>query len=422
MKYIGSSRQPTALYCIALTEMCRRIAFGAIAYLFFLYISEFQHFTEHASDQIGTVFLLIATFLPIVGGFVVERIQYRLSIIWGVLLNALGCFLILTNSLPFLFIALVLVAFGNALFQPSSYALLGTFYQQRPHLRDSGFSIYYALISLGPLAAFWILNSLAELKNLNGAFATAGSIGLLGLIPLSIALKQYNRLKLQAEENAFSPLHKQEKDRIRVVSILILFSIVFWIAQNLAHGTLSPLLIEHTPPILKTIMPIDIQLACIQSLYLIVIALVLAKVYIFSYKRRYYSNAVLKISLAFFILSICFAILNLDNFELQFSSFTINSVFAVYAFVVLAELLLAPIGLSLITRLSPRRYTAVLIGIWITCFNAAFYLKDLVFLLSPMLSSLDRLFEMAAITLITVGLLIFAFSKKLNRMCHFELF
>jgi len=176
MKYIGSSQQPTALYYIALTEICRRIAFGAIAYLFFLYIADFQYFTEHASGQIGTVFLLITIFLPILGGFIVERIQYRLSVIWGVLLNAIGCFLILTSSLPFLFIALVLVAFGNALFQPGSYALLGTFYQQRPHLRDSGFSIYYALISLGPLLAFWILNSLADLKNLQAAFAIAGSI------------------------------------------------------------------------------------------------------------------------------------------------------------------------------------------------------------------------------------------------------
>lgn len=420
MKYIGSSKQPIALYCIALTEICRRIAFGAIAYLFFLYIADFQHFTEHASGQIGTVFMLITLFLPILGGFVVEHIQYRLSVIWGVLLNVIGCFLILTNSLPFLFIALVLVAFGNALFLPGSYALLGTFYQQRPHLRDSGFSIYYALVSLGPLAAFWVLNGLADLKNVNGAFFVAGSIGLLGLIPLSIALKQYNRLKLQAEENAFSPLVKQEKDRIWVVSILILFSLIFWVAQDLAHSTLNPLAIEHTPSIVK-ILPADMRLSCMQSLFLIVIALVLAKVYLFSYKRRYYSNAVLKISLAFFILSVCFAMLNLDGFEWHFGSFVTNSVFAVYAFVVLAELLLAPIGLSLIARLSPRRYTAVLIGIWITGFNAAFYLKDLVFLFIP-IPTLHTLFETATIALITAGLLIFALSKKLNCMCHFELF
>lgn len=421
MKYIGSSQQPTALYYIALTEICRRIAFGAIAYLFFLYIADFQYFTEHASGQIGTVFLLITIFLPILGGFIVERIQYRLSVIWGVLLNAIGCFLILTSSLPFLFIALVLVAFGNALFQPGSYALLGTFYQQRPHLRDSGFSIYYALISLGPLLAFWILNSLADLKNLQAAFAIAGSIGLMGLIPLSIALKQYNRLKLQAAENAFSPLHKQEKDRIWVAVILILFSIIFWIAQDLSHTTLNPLLIEYGPNIAR-LLPFDMQLFSIQSLYLILIALVLAKIYLFSYKKRSYSNAILKISLAFFILSICFAMLTLDSFELNFGSYVTSSVFTIYFFVVLAELLLAPIGLSLITRLSPRRYTAVLIGIWITCFNAAFYLRDLAFLFIPSPISSHMLFETTAIALIIIGLLVFALSKKLNRMCHFELF
>lgn len=422
MKYIGSSRQPTALYYIALTEICRRIAFGAVAYLFFLYIADFQHFTEHASGQIGTVFLLATVFLPILGGFIVERIQYRLSVIWGVLLNAIGCFLILTSSLPFLFIALVLVAFGNALFQPASYALLGTFYQQRPHLRDSGFSIYYALISLGPLSAFWVLRSLTELKNPDASFTIAGCIGLLGLIPLSMVLKQYNRLKLQAAENAFSPLHKQEKDRIWVAGILILFSIVFWVAQDLSHVTLNPLLIEHSPASVKAILPFDMQFSFIKSLYLIFIALVLAKIYLFSYKRHSYSNAILKISLAFFILSICFATFTLDSFEWNFGSFVTSSVFSVYFFVVLAELLLAPIGLSLITRLSPRRYTAVLIGIWITCFNAAFYLKNLVFLCIPSSVSLHMLFETIAIVLIIIGLFIFALSKKLNRMCHFELF
>ncbi|MEK7340337.1 MAG: MFS transporter, partial [Verrucomicrobiota bacterium] len=288
-------------------------------------------------------------------------------------------------------------------------------------LRDAGFSIYYALISLGPLFAFWILNSLADLKNLQAAFAIAGSIGLIGLIPLGIALKQYNRLKLQAAENAFSPLHKQEKDRIWVAVILILFSIIFWIAQDLSHTTLNPLLVEHSPSIAK-ILPFDMQLFSMQSLYFILIALVLAKVYLFSYKKRSYSNAILKISLAFFILSICFAMLTLDSFELNFGSFVTSSVFTVYFFVVLAELLLAPIGLSLITRLSPRRYTAVLIGIWITCFNAAFYLKDLAFLFIPSSISPHMLFETVATLLIIIGLFIFALSKKLNRMCHFELF
>ncbi|MDR2539499.1 MAG: MFS transporter [Chlamydiales bacterium] len=416
MKYIGSSRQPTALYYIALTEICRRIAFGAIAYLFFLYIADFQYFTEHASGQIGTVFLLSTLFLPTLGGFIVERIQYRLAVIWGVLLHVIGCFLILTSSLPFLFIALVLVAFGNALFQPGSYAFLGTFYQKRPYLRDSGFSIYYALISLGPLAAFWVLNSLADLKNLYAAFAIAGSIGSIGFIPLNIALKQYNRLKLQAAENAFSPLHKQEKDRIWVVVVLILFSMIFWLAQALSRATLNPLLVEYSPTIVR-FLPIDMQLFGMQSLYLILIAPILAKIYLFSYKKRSYTNVILKISLAFFILSICFAMLTLDRFELYFGSYVTSSVFTIYFFSVLAELLLAPIGLSLITRLSPRRYTAVLIGIWITFFNAA-----LAFLFIPSLISPHMPFESVTIALIIIGLLIFALSKKLNRMCHFELF
>ena len=114
--------------------------------------------------------------------------------------------------------------------------------------------------------------------------------------------------------------------------------------------------------------------------------------------------------------------LTLDSFELNFGSYVTSSVFTIYFFVVLAELLLAPIGLSLITRLSPRRYTAVLIGIWITCFNAAFYLRDLAFLFIPSPISSHMLFETTAIALIILGLLIFALSKKLNRMCHFELF
>jgi POT family proton-dependent oligopeptide transporter len=92
--------------------------------------------------------------------------------------------------------------------------------------------------------------------------------------------------------------------------------------------------------------------------------------------------------------------------------------FVAYAFMALGEMLLAPIGLSLITHLSPHRFTAFLVGVWYLCIGIAFYLGGAI---APLMSSLTKMSSFFAIFVVlsfVFGLALFFFTKKLDRMRH----
>ena len=86
----------------------------------------------------------------------------------------------------------------------------------------------------------------------------------------------------------------------------------------------------------------------------------------------------------------------------------------------IGEMLLAPIGLSLVTQLAPRRRTALFVGIWYFCVGLAFYLEGFLAGLMEQVGGLMHFFAIfVLITLIPVVIL-FLLSRKLTRMSHHQ--
>ena len=91
-----------------------------------------------------------------------------------------------------------------------------------------------------------------------------------------------------------------------------------------------------------------------------------------------------------------------------------------YLFMAIGEMLLAPIGLSMVSRLSPPRYTATLVGFWYLCVGIAFFNGGL---LASFMNHIDTLFNFFAIFVamtLVPALILWALAKKLTRMSHIE--
>lgn len=119
-----STSQPRAMYFLALTEMCQRFAFWGIGNLLVLYLVQYHNFSETTADHLFGIFTGVAFVLPVIGGYIADRMNYRFPVIWGMLFTSIGSFLIATGSVSMLYIALLFVAVGGAIFTPSIYALL----------------------------------------------------------------------------------------------------------------------------------------------------------------------------------------------------------------------------------------------------------------------------------------------------------
>src|SRR5579872_5234228 len=122
------------MYLLALVEMCQRFAFWGIGNLLVLYLVQAHHYPDAKADNLYGFFTGVAFVLPILGGFAADRMGYRLPVLWGSVISAVGCFLLATGSGSMIYAALGCAAIGASVFTPSIYALLGKVYQDKHHL------------------------------------------------------------------------------------------------------------------------------------------------------------------------------------------------------------------------------------------------------------------------------------------------
>jgi POT family proton-dependent oligopeptide transporter len=248
------AKHPKEMYLLATAEMCQRFAFWGIGNLLVLYLVEYHRFADHAATTLFGFFTGAAFVLPVFGGFVADRLGYRLPVLFGSIATAIGCLLIATGSVHFLYAALGCIAIGAAVFTPSIYALLGHVYHDRQHLREKGFTLYYAAVNIGVFLAMFTLGYLGQ-KDLWGcAFTIAAVIQIVGLIPFLKVMKSPILSKLhliQQQRGLFeqpkqTPLSTQEKDRLKVITILAVFSILFWITYNQGGSSMTLFALGYT--------------------------------------------------------------------------------------------------------------------------------------------------------------------------------
>lgn len=426
-KVATSNRHPIQMYLLALTEMCQRFAFWGVGNLLVLYLVQRQHFSDTAADQLFGIFTGVAFVLPVLGGYIADRMNYRLPVIYGMISTSIGCFLIATGYVALIYLALIFLAIGGAIFTPSIYALLGSLYRDKHHLRDSGFSIYYSAVNLGVFLAMIILGAIGQAQHWNLAFLLAGMIQLVGLIPFRKALEAIDEKHIAAIHSFKTikkapALHKHEKDRIWVICVLSFFSILFWMAYNQGGSSMNLFALRYTDRhVFGFNMPPSWLLSS-ESLYLILFAFPLAQLYLYLAKKKTNPSPPMKTALSLFAMGICFAIMMIGSFQIssdaQTASISPSYLFVAYAFMALGEMLLAPIGLSLITHLSPRRFTAMLVGIWYLCIGVAFYLGGTIAPLMSELKNISGFFAIFVILSFLFGVVLFLFVRKLDQMRH----
>ena len=426
-KSFFSLKQPKEMYWLSLTEMCQRFAFYGIAYLLVLYLVGYQKFTDFAADQLFGIFTGAAFILPLLGGLIADRMNYKMPVVWGMLSTALGCFLMTTGMMPIVYAGLVLIALGTGVFTPSIYAILGSLYHTQHNLRDSGFSIYYAAVNIGSFLAMIILGAIGQNISWHGAFFLAGLIQLCGLFSFKKALKTIDLNKIspstiKGSQKKKPVMHPHEKKRIWVICILSFFSIPFWMAYNQGGSSMNLFAQSFTNRSEFGFTMPTTWLVSSESLYLIILAIPLAKLYTYLTKRKMDPSPPLKASLSLISMGICFAIMAIGASQIPSGAITAAIspfyLFTAYFFMAIGEMLFIPIGLSLITHLSPRRFTALLVGVWYLCIGFGFYFGGAIAPLMSMLKTMSSFFGIFVAISFIAGLILMLLVKKLNKMRH----
>ncbi|MBA2620772.1 MAG: peptide MFS transporter, partial [Acidobacteria bacterium] len=163
-------------------------------------------------------------------------------------------------------------------------------------------------------------------------------------------------------------LSSDEKKRVLVIIVLFIFAVFFWSAFEQAPTSLNLFAKDFTE---RTVAGFEVPATWFQSinsLFIIILAPVFAAVWLkLGAKGRDLSSpgkfalGLLFAGIGFFVMIFAANIVVGSNGALKVSALWLT---VSYLFQTLGELCLSPVGLSSMTKLSPRRYVGQMMGIW----------------------------------------------------------
>ena len=152
----GIDRHPPGLYILFATEMWERYGFYTILAVMTLYLQDQTQGFGWTKDQATRLWannLMFVYLTPFVGGWIADRfIGYRRSILIGGAVFVAGYLLLGMGSIATFYVALALIYVGNGFFKPNISTMVGNLYPPGSPLRDSAYNIFYMGINVGAFA------------------------------------------------------------------------------------------------------------------------------------------------------------------------------------------------------------------------------------------------------------------------------
>ncbi len=414
-------KYPKQLWYLFLSEMWERFSFyGMRGMLTIFMVDKAQlNMNDHdANLQYGATQAFVYT-LAFVGGLFADKILgFRKSIFWGGFLMILGSFILAIAPKEMFYIGISFTIVGTGFFKPNISTMVGSLYSKDDHRRDAGFGLFYSGINIGALLGGAICVWLGKNYSWNAAFSCAGivmtisllififtkrTLGPIGLSPLAgrftaskirmydimvyagslliiplilklVSVSQYTDLFMYI----VGPLtliyilyeamkyNKVERQKLMAAMIFIIFSIFFWAFFEQAGGSLN-LFAEHnlTDKVAGLTIDPNVINNSSNSLFVILFSPLIGLLWLWLSKRKIEPNTVVKFGLGFLFLGAAFYVFYYTRFFADKNGITSLNVFTLaYLVITIGELCLSPIGLSIMTKLSPKPMHGVMMGMW----------------------------------------------------------
>ena len=155
---------------------------------------------------------------------------------------------------------------------------------------------------------------------------------------------------------------KEEGRKLTVAGILILFSVVFWSFFEQGGGSLNFFAVGNVESNGLNMTSVNNS---INALWVVLLAPIIGLFWLYLNKKNKEPNMIVKFGYGFIFLGLGFLIFYSSKFFANPNGITpIWTFIFAYLIVTLGELCLSPIGLSMVTKLSPTRLHGVMMGTW----------------------------------------------------------
>jgi len=375
-------RHHPGLAVLFFTEMWERFSFYCMLSILVLYMDESLHFSESTCAQIWGLYNGLVYLTPLIGGWLADRfLGFRKAILIGGVSMGLGHLSLAFHPLPTFFLGLSLLIIGNGLFKPNISTILGNLYRDTPEKRDDAYNIFYMGINLGALFSPLVASYLRNNFGWDYAFGAAGIGMIIALAVFTIFRKHVANGEIRAQDRVQTSTNrgvavskKQEKDRI--IALLLIFGVVlaFWMVFDQNGLTLTYWARDNTD---TSISPEIFQ--SVNPAFILIFTPLLVLFWNQLRKRGKEPATATKIAIGMLLTAAAYGVMTLAGLTGgNHGRVGVSWLVGTYGVITLAELLLSPMGLSLVSRLAPPRKAGMLMGAWFAFTALGGYLSGFV--------------------------------------------
>lgn len=212
-----------------------------------------------------------------------------------------------------------------------------------------------------------------------------------------------------------------EKQRVGVIVVLFIGAAMFWSGFEQAGSSLNLFAERYTDrTFFGWTMPAS-WLQAVNPIFIITLAPFFAWFWITLAKRNLEPSTPAKFALGLIQLGLGFGVMAIASiFAVQGDSVLPTWLILTYLLHTTGELCLSPVGLSAITKLSPKRYVGQLMGIWFIAAALGNLMAGLIAgRFDPeSLEQMPSLFSMILMTTAGAGVILLLLTKPLRRLTH----
>jgi POT family proton-dependent oligopeptide transporter len=407
---------PKGLFLLFTTELWERFSYYAMRAILVLYLVDTVQknvaggglgWSQADAISLYGTFTGLVYLTPLIGGWLADNVLgQRKAIYIGGFLMAAGQFTLATphSWLPGLettlfYIGLSTLILGNGLFKPNISTMVGDLYPPGDHRRDGAFTIFYMGINIGAalsgIIVAWAYTEFGQqavvdgqevfINNWQAGFFCAGVgmilsliiqyffaqklLGDIGTVPAAKVQQLQNEAKGEFSKEPFT---KIERDRIKVIMVMGLFTIIFWAGFEQAGGLMNLFTNNFTDRMIGSWEVPTTYFQSLNAIFIVIFAPVIASIWIRLGKNE--PNSPIKFALGLVLLGIGFLFMMGAVFEMGGDASVKSSMWwlvGAYFFHTMGELCLSPIGLSMVTKLAPLRVASLMMGAWFLFIAAA---------------------------------------------------
>jgi POT family proton-dependent oligopeptide transporter len=412
-------KYPKQLWYLFFVEMWERFCFyGMRGVLVIFMVDQLLLKDEHANLQYGAIQAFVYAFTFIGGIFADKVLGFKKSLFFGGIVMILGNLLIAASPHDFFYYGIAFSIIGTGFFKPNVSSMVGELYHENDGRRDAGYGMFYAGINVGGLFGGALCVYLGKYYSWQLCFLSAAVVMFLGLITFLFTKKYLGPIGDSPLLNLAPAKRRIREIAVYTASILslpfifimvkntdytdyfmytigvlavlyftyelvklgdvkmqkklfaaflfIFFYLLFNAIYEQSGGSLSLFAKDNLNDKLLffTIDP-NIVNNSSNTFFVVVLSPLIGLLWLWLAKRKLEPNTLIKFGIGFLFLGASFYIFYLTKFFANVEGIASLNVFTLaYLVTTIGELCLGPIGMSIITKLSPKRLFGMMMGLW----------------------------------------------------------